>query len=297
MGKPMISKYQVNLHGTEVVYRHGGDGEDTLLLVHGIAGSSRVWRHIMPDLARTHRVIAPDLPGHGLSSKGRGDYSLGAFAAVLRDLLVELDIDKVTVVGHSLGGGVALQLAYQHPELVGRVALIASGGLGPEVGLLLRLLATPGAEFALPVLVPPFMAAVGDKVRGWLGGLGIRADNLEEMWLAYASLSDSATRKAFLRTLRSVVDTRGQAVSASSRLHLASEIPTQLIWGDADPMIPVSHGVAAHDAMPGSRLSVLEGVGHFPQTERPEEVVDILNAFIGQTRMAKVAPRAVAGAG
>lgn len=297
MGKPMISKTQVGLHGTDVVYRHGGAGDETLLLVHGIAGSSRVWRHVMPDLARGHRVIAPDLPGHGLSSKGRGDYSLGAFAAVLRDLLLELDIDRVTVVGHSLGGGVALQLAYQHPELVGRVALLSSGGLGPEVGWLLRLLAAPGAELVLPVLAPPFLGPLGDKVRGWIGSKGIRADNLEEMWLAYASLSDSATRKAFLRTLRSVVDTRGQAVSASSRLHLANAIPSQLIWGDADPMIPVAHGLDAHAAMPGSRLSVLAGVGHFPQTERPDEVVAVLNAFIRETRMAEVSPRTALGAG
>ncbi|WP_024793850.1 alpha/beta fold hydrolase [Tomitella biformata] len=293
----MISKSQVDLHGAEIVYRHGGDGPETLLLVHGIAGSSRVWRQVMPELARTYRVIAPDLPGHGLSSKGRGDYSLGAFAAVLRDLLQELDVDRVTVVGHSLGGGVALQLAYQHPELVGRIALISSGGLGPEVGWPLRLLAAPGAELVLPVIAPPFLRPLGDKIREWVGGKGVRADNLEEMWLAYASLSDSETRKAFLRTLRSVVDTRGQAVSASSRLHLANAIPSQLIWGDADPMIPVAHGLGAHEAMPGSRLRVLPGVGHFPQTERPEEVEQILTEFISQTRMVELPPRSALGAG
>ena len=297
MGKPMISKTQVDLHGTEIVYRHGGSGPETLLLIHGMAGSSRVWRHVMPELAREHTVIAPDLPGHGLSAKGRGDYSLGAFAAVVRDLLLQLDIDRVTVVGHSMGGGVALQLAYQHPELCGRVALISSGGLGPEVGWLLRLLSTPGAEFVLPVLAPPFIRPLGDRIRRWVGGKGIRADNLEEMWLAYVSVSDSASRKAFLRTLRSVVDTRGQAVSASSRLHLASAVPTQLIWGDKDPMIPVAHALDAHEAMPGSRLSVLHGVGHFPQTERPEEIVDILNEFVAETRMVELSPRVALGAG
>lgn len=296
MGKPMISKSQVSLHGTEIVYRHGGDGPQTLLLVHGMAGSSRVWRHVMPELAREYRVIAPDLPGHGLSAKGRGDYSLGAFAAVLRDLLLELDIDRVTVVGHSLGGGVALQLAYQHPEVCGRVALISSGGLGPEVGWPLRLLATPGAELLLPVLAPPFVRTLGDKARGWIGGKGIRADHLEELWLAYSSLSDRDTRQAFLRTLRSVVDTRGQAVSASSRLHLADQMPSLLIWGDADPIIPASHGVDAHAAMPGSRLRVLSGVGHFPQTEQPEQVVEILSEFLSQTRMVELSPRGAVGA-
>lgn len=291
MGKPLISKSTVDLHGTEIVYRHGGDGPETILLVHGMAGSSRVWRQVMPDLARDFRVIAPDLPGHGFSSKGRGDYSLGAFAAVLRDLLLELEIDRVTVVGHSLGGGVALQLAYQHPEVCGRVALISSGGLGPEVGWPLRLLSSPGAELVLPVLAPPFVRPLGDKVRGWLAGKGIRADHLDELWLAYASLSDGPTRQAFLRTLRSVVDTRGQAVSASSRLHLADQIPSLLIWGDADPIIPAAHGEAAHAAMPGSRLSVLPGVGHFPQTEEPERVVEILTEFLRETRMVELSPR------
>ncbi len=297
MGKPMISKTQVNLHGTDIVYRHGGSGPETLLLVHGMAGSSRVWRHVMPELAREHTVIAPDLPGHGLSAKGQRDYSLGGFAAVLRDLLRELDIDRVTVVGHSLGGGVALQLGYQHPEVCGRLALISSGGLGREVGWLLRILATPGAELVLPVLVPPFMRPLGNKVRRWVGRKGIRAHNLEEMWLAYASIADRESRKAFLRTLRSVVDTRGQAVSAASRLYLADEIPSQLIWGDADPMIPVSHGIDAHEAMPGSRLNVLHGVGHFPQTERPDEVVEILNEFIAETKMVKLSPHVSLGTG
>lgn len=289
-----MSLKHIELHGDDVAYRLVGEGE-TLLLIHGMASSSRTWRYVMPELARTHRVLAADLPGHGGSAKPRGDYSLGAFAATLRDLLAELKINRVTVVGHSLGGGVALQLAYQHPELCERLVLISSGGLGREVSWILRLLSAPGAELVLPVVTPPFLRNWGARVRSWLGSQGIHADRLDEIWLAFASLSDPATRQAFLRTLRSVVDLSGQSVSASKRLYLASHLPTLLIWGDHDPIIPVSHGRAAHEAMPGSWLEVLEGVGHFPQVERPAAVVEIIETFMSTGSTAQMQPRASGG--
>ncbi|WP_370179428.1 alpha/beta fold hydrolase [Rhodococcus wratislaviensis] len=270
------------LHGDAVAYRMSGEGE-ALLLVHGMAGSSATWRAILPQLAQRYRVLAPDLPGHGDSAKPRGDYSLGAFAAWLRDLLHELGIERVTVIGQSLGGGVAMQFSYQHPELCDRLVLIGSGGLGPDVNWTLRLLAAPGSEFLLPLVAPAAVRDAGNKVRGWLAAVGIRSVRGDEMWNAYASLSDSDTRQAFLRTLRAVVDHRGQAVSALSRLYLNEGLPTQLIWGDSDGIIPVAHGYAAHEAIPGSRLAVLDGVGHYPHLEDPAAVVDIIDDFVSTT--------------
>ncbi len=278
----------ISLHGHNLAYRKAGGGPDTILLIHGMAGSSDTWRHVMPALAKTHTVIAPDLPGHGRSDKPAGDYSLGAAANTLRDVLIGLDAGPVTVVGQSLGGGVAMQLAYQHPELCERLVLISSGGLGREVSLMLRMLSAPGAELVLSVAVPTFVRDAGDSVRRWLGDRGIRANRIDEMWRAYASLGDSETRAAFLRTLRSVVDPGGQAINAQDRLYLAQAMPTLVIWGDNDHIIPVSHAQHAQTTMPGARVEILPGVGHFPQVEEPAKVTELLTEFIAETHAAHV---------
>jgi pimeloyl-ACP methyl ester carboxylesterase len=228
-------------------------------------------------------VVAPDLLGHGASAKPRGDYSLGAFAVWLRDLLDELGIAQATIVGQSLGGGVAMQFVYQHPDYCRRLVLIASGGLGPDVGLILRLLSAPGAEFVLPIAAPRPVLIAGNKLRKWLGSAGIQSPRGAEMWTAYSSLSDRQTRQAFLRTLRSVVDYRGQAVSALSRLQVAADLPVMAIWGDRDAIIPVDHAYAAHDVRNDTRLEVLPGIGHFPQVEAPSEVVDLIEDFMSTT--------------
>jgi pimeloyl-ACP methyl ester carboxylesterase len=272
----------LELHGDRIAYRDAGHGH-ALLLIHGMAGSSATWSAIIPRLSKKYRVIAPDLLGHGMSAKPRGDYSLGAFAVFLRDLLDELGVDRATVVGQSLGGGIAMQFAHQHRDYCERLALIGSGGLGPDLSPLLRILSAPGAEFVLPVVAPQPVLNLGNKLGSWLTSAGIQAPRAGEMWHAYSSLSDARTRQAFLRTLRSVVDYRGQAVSALNKLHVAAGLPALLIWGDHDRIIPVAHAYAAHDAVPGSHLEVLEGVGHFPHVEAPAAVADILENFIAST--------------
>ena len=273
----------LELHGDRVAYRDVGRGP-VLLLIHGMAGSSATWQSIIPQLSKKYRVIAPDLLGHGKSAKPRGDYSLGAFAVWLRDLLDELGVRRATVIGQSLGGGIAMQFAYQHRDYCERLVLIGSGGLGPDLSPLLRVLAAPGAEFVLPVVAPQPVLNLGNKLGTWLSSAGIQAPRAGQMWQAYSSLSDPGARQAFLRTLRSVVDHRGQAVSALNKLHLTADLPTLLIWGDRDRIIPVSHAYAAHDALTGSRLEVLDGVGHFPHAEAPTAVANILEDFIASTR-------------
>jgi len=272
----------LDLHGERIAYRDAGAGE-TLLLIHGMAGSSATWRAVIPELAKRYRVVAPDLLGHGESAKPRGDYSLGAFAAWLRDLLDELGIRRATVVGQSLGGGVAMQFTYQHRDYCERLVLISSGGLGPDLNWILRILSAPGAELVLPVVAPQPVLSLGNKLGSWLASAGVKSPRAGEMWSAYCSLSDRPTRQAFLRTLRSVVDYRGQAVSALGKIHVSYGLPTLLIWGEQDRIIPVAHGYAAHEAVPGSRLEVLAGVGHFPHVESPTAVVDILDDFITTT--------------
>ena len=279
----------LDLHGDRVAYLDVGSGDETLLLLHGMAGSSQTWREVIPQLSKRYRVIAPDLLGHGESAKPRSDYSLGAFAVGLRDLLDELGIAQVTVVGQSLGGGVAMQFVYQHPDYCQRLVLISSGGLGQDVGWTLRLLSAPGAELIMPVIAPPPVINVGNKLRSWLSAVNIQSPRGAEMWSAYSSLSDPQTRQAFLRTLRSVVDYRGQAVSALNRMHLTSELPLMIIWGDHDRIIPVEHGYALDELRPGCRVEILAGVGHFPHVEKPNAVVDLLDDFIATTSQTKPA--------
>jgi pimeloyl-ACP methyl ester carboxylesterase len=278
----MTEMKYLDLHGERVAYLDEGSGE-VILLLHGIAGSSQTWRSVMRPLSRKFRVVAPDLLGHGDSAKPRTDYSLGALSVLVRDLLDELGISRATIVGHSLGGGIAMQFMYQHPDYGQRLVLIGSGGLGPDVGLTLRLASLPGAELVLPVIAAQRVSNAGDRVLSWLRKAGVESPRGEELWRHYSSLSDGPTRQAFLRTLRSVVDHRGQAVSALSRLSVRTDFPVMAIWGERDAMIPVKHGYAVQAIRPDVRLEVLSDVGHFPHAERPAEVAELIEDFIATT--------------
>lgn len=273
------------IHGRELAYREAGAGEGkpTVLLIHGMAGSSNTWREMIPRLEDHFHVIAPDLPGHGESSLEFDDYSLGSMASALRDLLVVKGVTRCTVIGQSLGGGVALQFVYQYPEFCERIALIDSGGLGKEVSWILRMLAVPGAGLLLSGAAAPVFVNAGKSVRRFFQDKGIRAASMDESWAAFESLGRPGHRRAFFKTLRAVVDNTGQAVSAANRFHLAAQLPVQLIWGDRDPIIPVSHGHATHEAIPGSRLAIIPGVGHYPHVEDPAAVERVLLDFMTST--------------
>lgn len=278
----------VTLHGHRVGYRMAGEGP-AVVLIHGMAGSSRTWRLALPLLARGHTVIAPDLLGHGESAKPVGDYSLGAHASGLRDLVMgALGIERATLVGQSLGGGVAMQLAYQHPELCERLVLVGSGGLGREVSWLLRLLTLPGAEWLLPIACPRFLRDRGNDLNRFLHERGIRAPHAAEIWRAYASLAEPENRQAFIRTLRGVLDPGGQTVSANDRLYLCQSVPSLIVWGDRDDIIPVAHAHVAHALIPGSRLEIFAGAGHFLHVEEPARFATLLADFIAETEPARL---------
>jgi pimeloyl-ACP methyl ester carboxylesterase len=278
---------EFELHGHRVRYRIGGEGP-AIVLIHGITGSSATWDQVMAQLTRQYTVLAPDLLGHGDSAKPRGaDYSLGAYASGIRDLMIALEIDRATFVGHSLGGGVAMQLAYQFPDRLDRLVLVSSGGLGKEVHLMLRLVALPAAEYVLPLLVAEPLRKTGEKVAGVFGKLGLRAgDDLEEIAGGFASLGDMDAREAFVHTARSIIDVEGQRVDATDRLYLAEDVPTMLIWGENDPIIPAGHGRAAQRAIPGSRLELFPDTGHFPYKTHPIRFVEALTEFIEETEPA-----------
>ena len=279
------------LHGHRVFYRSAGSGP-VLVLIHGITSTSATWAYVLPSLAEHFTVIAPDLIGHGESAKPRGDYSLGAFAAGVRDLLIALGHERATFVGHSLGGGVAMQLSYLFPEHCERLVLVGSGGLGREITPLLRVASLPGSELVLPLLVNEQVLGFGQLVGELLGRVGLRVHaDLGEVLRGHASLSSADARAAFLHTLRPIVDVRGQRVDASDRIYLAESIPFMIIWGERDPIIPVAHGRKAHELVPGSRLEVFPDAGHFPHLDDPLRFVRVMIDFVETSRPAHVDPK------
>jgi pimeloyl-ACP methyl ester carboxylesterase len=276
----------VTLHGRDLSHLDSGDagGNPALLFIHGLLGSRRSWRHLVGKLDRHHRVLAPDLFGHGASAKPIGDYSLGAHAATLRDLLDHLEVDKVTLIGHSLGGGIALQFCYLFPGRVERLVLVSSGGLGRDVSPLLRLATLPGAEWVLPVVASSWVRKSTDTATELLQRAGWRPNPmLAEGWYGLGSLREADTRRAFLATARAVIDPGGQTVTAREFLPLISGVPTLIVWGSNDRIIPVSHAMAAHQTMPASQLEIFEQAGHFPHLDQPTRFANVLRTFIAAT--------------
>ncbi|HSJ18986.1 MAG TPA: alpha/beta fold hydrolase [Nocardioidaceae bacterium] len=274
----------MTLHGHQLSYLDSGTGP-VVLFIHGILGSHRNWAHLIDSMDDNHRVIVPDLFGHGHSAKPVGDYSLGAHAATLRDLLDRLGLDRVTLVGHSLGGGIAMDFYYLFPERVDRLVLVASGGLGREVNRVLRSATLPGAEWVLPVIASGWVRAraetagrVMTKV-GWKPGADITA-----IWQGFTSLGDGESRRAFLATTRSVIDPGGQTVSAHDYLPDVLPIPTLIVWGSRDRMIPAWHAIRAQESIPDCQVELFEGAGHFPHLDDPDRFAELLRDFIATTR-------------
>lgn len=279
----------ISIHGHDVAYRRAGEGP-VLLLLHGIAGSSETWEPVMQLLQRGYTVLAPDFLGHGQSDKSLGDYSLGNHAAGMRDFLHLLGIERATVIGQSFGGGVAMQFAYQFPERCERLVLVDAGGLGREVSWMLRLVTLPAAEYVFPVIFSKPIRNWGESIFGFFHDRGIRHARAIEMWRSYASLTEPANRQAFIRTMRAVIDPGGQSVSAMDRLYLAANMPTLIVWGDRDKIIPLVHAYKAHEAIPNSRLEIMQGVGHYPHVEKPLRFVEIVVDFLETTQPSNFTP-------
>jgi pimeloyl-ACP methyl ester carboxylesterase len=283
--------WEMNLHGHRVVYRMAGNGPP-VVLIHGMVNSSRHWEEVALRLAEDHTIIAPDLIGHGDSATPRGDYSLGAHAAAIRDQLAVLGIERASVVGHSLGGGVAMQFFYQFPQRVERLALISSGGLGREVSPLLRGAALPAASAMLWAVAHPRLLRTLELAAERLRKRGSRSSAyLSAIERALRPLEPAGAREAFLQTLRSVIDRHGQRVSARDRLYLLDGFPTLIVWGERDNTIPLSHGLEAHELIRGSRFETLPRAAHFPHLEDPEGLAAVLRDFLETTEPGRIEDR------
>lgn len=278
-----VLSHRVWLRGHRMHYVETGrdSGGPLVVLVHGLASDAMTWIEVVRSLGRHAHVLALDMLGCGGSGKPRGaDYSVAAHAARVRDLLDELGLVRTSLVGHSFGGGVAMSFAQQFPERTERLALIASGGLGPELGLALRVASLPGTIFtanALAQRVPGWMRTLAREV-----AIRLRlAPPAELTALAdgWDLLADADAREAFLATLRGAVNWSGQQLSATECFPRFADLPILLIAGRRDGCIPYRHALNAHRALPSSQLEILEA-GHFPHRERPREIGDLLTTFL-----------------
>jgi pimeloyl-ACP methyl ester carboxylesterase len=281
---PPFEAWEMELHGHRVMYRMAGSGPP-VVLIHGMVNSSRHWEAVARRLALDYTVIAPDLIGHGDSATPRGDYSLGAHAAAIRDLLAVIGIERATIVGHSLGGGVAMQFFYQFPQRTERLALISSGGLGHEVSPIMRGAALPGVSALLSLGAHPrvlralWSAGATMRERGSSKGVYLQA-----VARALRPLEQPGARTAFTHTLRSVIDIHGQRVSARDRLYLLERFPTLIVWGERDRTIPVKHGRETLDAVPHARFETLPKAAHFPHLDDPEGLAGVLRDWLETTQ-------------
>ena len=290
MGGAVSDRYDlqfVTIHGHRRAYVRAGAGP-VVLLLHGLGCDHTTWDPVIESLSRRYTVIAPDLLGHGESDKPRADYSVGGYANGMRDLLTVLGIDKVTVIGHSFGGGVAMQFAYQFPERTERLMLVSSGGLGPEVSPAIRAITTPGFHEVMGVLTLPGVRHVGIAGMRALSTLGWKSTrDLDEVAAVFDTFKDPAARHAIRHVVRAVVDWHGQIVTMSDRAYLTEEMPLWVVWGRDDRVIPVRHASLAARFAPSSRVEVIADAGHFPHKDHPYRFSRIVHDFIRSTEPAK----------
>jgi pimeloyl-ACP methyl ester carboxylesterase len=276
----------VTIHGHDRAYVKVGSGP-ALLLLHGLACNHTTWTPVMRQLAKNYTVIAPDLLGHGESAKPRADYSVAGYANGMRDLMTVLGIDKVTVIGHSFGGGVAMQFAYQFPERTERLVLVSSGGLGREVTPFIRMITLPGWEAAIGVATLPGVKQVGKAALKALHNPKHAATrDLLEVADIYEALSDPRARFALRRLVTGVIDLRGQVVTMRDRAYLTQAMPILVVWGAEDMVLPVSHTHALESIAPGAVVEVFGNSGHFPHKDQPDRFVKVLHSFIRNTQPA-----------
>src|SRR4051794_18140469 len=273
----------VTVHGHRRAYVKTGSGP-ALLLLHGLGCTHRTWLPVLDSLARRYTVIAPDLLGHGESDKPRADYSVGGFANGMRDLLTVLGVDRATVVGHSFGGGVAMQFAYQFPERTERLVLVGSGGLGPEVSPAIKAITSTGFYQVMGALTLPGVRHVGSAGLKALSRTGLKEfRDFDEVAEIYESFRDPWARAAIRHVVRAVVDWQGQIVTMADRAYLTDAMPMCVIWGEQDRVIPVSHAARAAELAPKARLEIMPNAGHFPHKDHPERFAKILHDFVRTT--------------
>ena len=279
------AKGAVDQDGNTIVYTDLGPADGPLiLLVHGMISDSTTWTRAAHGLAAAgFRVIAPDLLGHGESSKpADGGYLLPDFADSLQRLLTELKAGPATVVGHSLGGAIVMQMAKDHPELVRRLVLVSAGGLGRRIHPVFRAATLPGAH-------PLFRLTLNQRTAPLLRrrrlhrSLRISEDVRANLGRAGRALITPSGRVAFFQTLRGVINSAGQRGSLIELDYLAKSLPTLVVWSLDDPIVPVEHAYQVHRHLPASRLELFAGTTHQPHHHHADRFVAAITKFVAET--------------
>jgi pimeloyl-ACP methyl ester carboxylesterase len=284
LAAPLIEDREVTVHGNVVGYRAGGSGP-AMVLLHGIASNARTWDPVIEELARDHAIVAPDLSGHSRLEQVVGDFSIGGYASLVRDFLMSLGMARVTLVGHSLGGGIALQLLHMAPELVARLVLVDSGGLGTGLGAPLRAASLPGAPLFIRAATSSPTQAAARMAQRMIDRAGVRlSTDMREGMRGFSTLHDPAARQAFVDTARASTGLRGQQVSAVNKLYLMAGVPLLTIWGEHDTLIPIRHAHAAAKLLPHMQLAVIAGAGHFPHVDDPAQFTELIRGFEQRTQ-------------
>ncbi len=276
-------RQSVLLHGHRIAFVDLAGSGIPLVLVHGVGSSLETWGDVPRRLAASgRRVIAVDLIGHGESGLGNGDFSLGANASMIRDLLDHLGVERVHLIGHSLGGGVSMQFLYQFPDRVDTLTLVSSGGLGPDVAATLRAATLPGSSTVIKLASKAGFVNTASWVGRTLKAVGKDVDALSPRAMSrLRALNDDGRSAAFLATLRSVVGPMGQTVYAMDKLQSVEPERVLVIWGAEDPTLPVQHAWDTHEQLPGSRVVIVPGAHHHPHTDDPDRFVRVLIEHVG----------------
>ena len=257
-----------------------GDKGSIVILIHGLAASAEIWMRNVEALARHHRVYVPDLIGFGRADKPGPSFSPLDYIPFFDDFMKALSIDRASLVGQSLGGGIALQYTLRFPQKVAKLVLVDSAGLGKEVIWTLRLMSIPllGEIFTRPSrkgVEFVFKLAVRDQAL-------ITKDFVE---LYYGFFTQPGFREFFLRLLRRIVNARGgrEELLAPIKNNLSTiRQPVLIIWGDKDRVLPVKHGYLAKEKLPNARLEIMEGCGHIPFFEQAEEFNRLVLEFLSE---------------
>jgi pimeloyl-ACP methyl ester carboxylesterase len=280
----------VQVGGLRLHHTFGGRGAPATVFIHGLGSSGYMeWRFNLPEVARSHRVLAPDLPGFGRSAKPAVRYGVPLFERSVEAYLRVLKVRAPVLVGTSMGGRVAIEVALRHPELVRKLVLVNALGLGrPRLRLTYPLVMVPRVgEAVMGLLRGTLRRSSGDSLRRlarrYLGASGDLERTMDDRYLAELRELHEAEgyHKAYLATVRSF--TRPGPLAGGQDLVPAlarTGIPVLLIWGSDDPLFPLEHAERAHREIPGSRLAVIEGAGHTPQAEKPDEFNRVLESFL-----------------
>ncbi len=276
---PVIHNRYIKIGNIKARYLTAGESGPPLVLVHGLGASAEIWNDNIQPLARTHRVYVPDLIGFGQTDKPDINYSPFDFLVFLHDFISALSLEKTSLAGLSLGGGIVLLYTLEYQGKVDKLVLVDSAGLGREIALPLRL----GSISFLSRWFKMSKPMMGSFMKRLVYDPDVITDGLVDLY--YDLLRQPDAMRTVSRVLSSVANLAGAKkdvlVYIRDRLPAITS-PTLIVWGREDRVIPLKHGIYGHEQIRGSRLHVFEQCGHIPNLEKPAEFNRLVLDFLGE---------------